>query len=394
MALQPDRRIAFLALRDPVGPFVPRTITVQDVADLRGQAMPAQTRADRDHGRRSRRRRLGSGAARRWNAGSVRERPPVLPVPRRRRRDPLDRHQLEERGRRRQYVGLRLRSPSVLAVDPETEESRDLRFSVARNGQRLNVDIVMLGRGTLAGTNARRGRRAAEDTAVRVTSLTDQSVYGATTDADGRFTVARIPVGNIFVETVNPTANAQIAISENIPFAGATTDARLRPADGGSPKQIVVKRGQVTGHVLRSTGDESAGRPADHRLLPGLSQPGVGCPGVSREANARWRSPRPTPTGRSASPGCRPAACACPASIRPRFEEGEASLQLAADGIGNVNIVISGGLGNGQGRRARRVRRRRRRRAGRRRTDAGRRPMRRVTSRCPTCRSAGARSSR
>ena len=43
VALQPDRRIAFLALRDPVGPFVPRTITIQDVADLRGHAMPPQT---------------------------------------------------------------------------------------------------------------------------------------------------------------------------------------------------------------------------------------------------------------------------------------------------------------------------------------------------------------
>src|SRR6185369_12235663 len=43
VALQPDGRIAFIALRDPVGPFVARTITVQDVADLRGQAMTAQT---------------------------------------------------------------------------------------------------------------------------------------------------------------------------------------------------------------------------------------------------------------------------------------------------------------------------------------------------------------
>src|SRR4029079_3113760 len=31
VALQPEGRIAFLALRDPVGPFIPRTITVQDV---------------------------------------------------------------------------------------------------------------------------------------------------------------------------------------------------------------------------------------------------------------------------------------------------------------------------------------------------------------------------
>ena len=42
VALQPGRRIAFLGLRDGVGPFVPRTLTISDVKDRRDQALPSQ----------------------------------------------------------------------------------------------------------------------------------------------------------------------------------------------------------------------------------------------------------------------------------------------------------------------------------------------------------------
>ena len=45
----------------------------------------------------------------------------------------------------------------IVAVDTESDESRDLRFNVQRNGQRLNVDVVLLGRGTF------QGRTLAED---------------------------------------------------------------------------------------------------------------------------------------------------------------------------------------------------------------------------------------
>ena len=47
MALQPGRRIAFLALRDPYGPFVPHQLTVSGVTDARSQAMPAGIGANR-----------------------------------------------------------------------------------------------------------------------------------------------------------------------------------------------------------------------------------------------------------------------------------------------------------------------------------------------------------
>src|SRR5690606_20683622 len=44
VSLQPDRRLAFLMLAAPVGPFVERELTVHSVRDWRGLAMEADTR--------------------------------------------------------------------------------------------------------------------------------------------------------------------------------------------------------------------------------------------------------------------------------------------------------------------------------------------------------------
>ena len=349
VALQPDGRIAFLALRDPVGPFIPRTITVQDVADLRGQTMPPQTSpieiTAEDLGA------VVSGRVLHADGtplpfASLRL---FYPCP----GDDGEVHWIGISSKSADVDGKYswdyvLRSPRVLAVDPDTDESRDLRFSVARNGQRLNVDIVMMGRGTLQGRALGEDGRPLKDTAIKITSLTDQSVYGATSDADGRFTVARVPVGNIFVELVNPTANAQVSISDNIPFAGATIqhDYVLLTAD--SPKQITVKRGQVTGHVLRSTGEESAAGLPVIVYYQGLSQPGVGCPSVPGGECAVALATTDA-DGAFSIAGVPAGTLRVTSFDQATLEEGEASLQLVADGVANVNIVISGGLATVKG---------------------------------------------
>ncbi len=183
VALQPGGRIAFLALRDPIGPFVPRTITIQDVADLRGQSMGAQTSPIEITVDDVARRRVRPRAARRGLAGSVRERAAVLPCP--------------AAVGEIHWVGI-----SSKSADADGKYSWDyvLRSAVAssrstprptssaicgstsqRNGQRLNVDIVLLGRGTLQGRTLGEAARRSKDTAIRITSLTDQSEYGATT---------------------------------------------------------------------------------------------------------------------------------------------------------------------------------------------------------------------
>ena len=344
VALQPDGRIAFLALRDPVGPFIPRTITIQDVTDLRGQAMasnaaPIEITVDDLAGVVSGRviRADGSAvpfASMRLFYGCPGPEGEVHWVG-------ISSKSADANGKYSwDYV---LRAPRILAVDPETDEFRDLQFSVARNGQRLNVDIVMLGRGTLEGRTVSEAGQPLKDTAIRVSSLTDNSVYAAKTDADGRFTVSRVPVGNIFIEAVNPTANAQMSISENIPFAGATTTRELVLLTADSPKAILVKRGAIAGHVLRSTGSGSlAGLPIIVYYTGG-SQTGVGCPGVffaecaialgTTDADGAFSVPG-VPAGRLRAYTFDQAA----------LQEGEVSFQLAADTVGTANIVISGGL--------------------------------------------------
>ena len=100
----------------------------------------------------------------------------------------------------------------------------------------------MLGRGTFKGSTLDENGQPLKDTAVRITSLTDSSSYGATSDAEGRFTVARVPVGNIFIEAVNTPRNAQFssARASRSPARRRRRDLVLLTAD--SPKQITIKR--------------------------------------------------------------------------------------------------------------------------------------------------------
>ena len=116
------------------------------------------------------------------------------------------------------------------------------------------------------GRTPRNGESRWPARSVKVTSLTDQSQYGTTTDADGNFTIARIPVGNVFVEAVNVAANAQTFISQNIPLAGATTAPTSccwtsNAADDGQDRHA------AHGHVLRVDG-AAGGRSPGVCVLP------------------------------------------------------------------------------------------------------------------------------
>ena len=70
--VQFGERIVLLVLRDPVGPFIDRTVSIEKVLDLEGRMMGSVV--DRpviaDPGHRARRPAHWPGAARRWNAGA------------------------------------------------------------------------------------------------------------------------------------------------------------------------------------------------------------------------------------------------------------------------------------------------------------------------------------
>ena len=158
----------FLALRDPIGPFVARSLTVSDIADHRGQRMAGpQT--------------LPIGITVPTSAGVVSGQilnatgqPAAFANVRLFYQAVCDDELItfgvsskpaDENGRYSfDYVWRpNISNVKIVALDPDTEQFRELRFNVARDAQRLTVDIVFLGRGSIEGhTYDELGRPLAE----------------------------------------------------------------------------------------------------------------------------------------------------------------------------------------------------------------------------------------
>ena len=348
VALQPDRRTVFLGLRDPVGPYVPRTLTVSDVTDLRGQPivsapMPIESTVDAVAG-------VVSGRVLHADGTPVPFANVRLFYPCPAGDDSISWIGISSKSANANgqyswdYV---LSSPRIVAVDPETEDSRDLQFRIGHTAQRLNVDIVMLGRGSLQGRTFDEAGKPLKDSAIRVSSLTDNSVYAAKTDAAGQFPIARVPVGPIFIEAVNPDAQAQFSVSDVIPFAGATTTRDLVLLRADSPKQIAVKKGTLTGHVVRTDNGQTAGLPVIV-YYRNASQPGVLCPGSGVEECA-------VAMGRVDADGGFTFANVPAGGVHVRsfdqitLQQGDATTALPIDGTASLTVILQGGLGSVRG---------------------------------------------
>ena len=202
----------------------------------------------------------------------------------------------------------------ILAVNGETDEFRNVQYTVQRQGQQLNVDIVFLGRGSIQGVVRSEAGVVLPNSVVRVTSLTDQSQVPATTDASGRYAIARVPVGNLFIEAVNVIAKAQLAQAEMIPMAGAVVKRDLTLLDV-EQRKVTVKHGTVRGRVYREDGVTPVSGLPVFAYYYSKSQTDVSCPRDSIRVRSRARRRRST--GRSSSWTSPPAGSSSPASIRP-----------------------------------------------------------------------------
>ncbi len=356
VALQPGRRIAFLALRDPFGPFVPRQLTVRDVADNRGQPMaetslPIEATVDGHGGVVSGRVLRADGTPAPFanirlfyeyvcgdgvmTAGITSK-----------STDDQGRYSLD-------YVVRGGVTPKIIAVDTENDQFRTLRFTVARDGQRLDVNVVFLGRGTLTGRVLREdGRTAIPGAALRVTSLTDQSQYGATADADGRFTIAAIPVGSILIEGVSSTAGAQTFISESIPFAGATVTRDLILLDVNT-QPIEVKTGRLFGHVLRADGASPVSDVPIVSYYQNRSQIGVRCPPApdgTEPVECAVAVVRTALDGSFSFDRLSAGTHRIYAVDQTALQQGQARVALPADRSTEFNLLLNGGLGSVRGR--------------------------------------------
>ncbi|MGE5243771.1 MAG: carboxypeptidase regulatory-like domain-containing protein [Betaproteobacteria bacterium] len=351
VALQPGHRIAFLALRDPVGPYIQRQLTVSGVADARGgsmasQSLPIETTVTAPGAVVSGRLLQADGTP--ISYGNARlfyvlqcEEPQVVGI---------SSKNADVNGQYSWDYVLQ-NADQIAAVDPESGQFRTVYFTPARAGQRLNVDVVLLGRGTLQGrTLAQDGATPLPATSIRVTSLTDQSQYSATSDDQGRFTIAKIPVGNIVIEAVNVAAKAQITLSDLISVAGGTLTRDLALVSV-QQTQVTIQHGTLTGHVFRSDGSTPAAGLTTIAYYENASQPGVTCPGAA--ANVAGECAVAVTTTDSA--GAYAFASIIAGAIRistfdqATLEQGGAQVVVPANGAFDATVLLTGGLGTVHG---------------------------------------------
>jgi hypothetical protein len=302
VSLQPDRRIAFLALRDPLGPFIPRQITMTGVASVSGQTMtpwtgPIEPTLDVQEitdeagvlsGKVLQADGTPVGAAEvrlftgiyvgldcdfTWYGVSTK------------RADGMGQYGWD--------LVLKNSGTQVSAIDPDTQNSRSLQLNMSRHGQRLNVDMVFLGRGTLQGrTFAEDGLTPLSGTDLRVTSLTDYSEYGAKTDLDGRFFIAGVPVGNILIEGIHVGTQSKVTQSDYIGAAGGIIQRDLVLLSEQT-RQITIQYGAVSGYVLRSDGATPVPALPVMLYYQTGSQAGVDCPHAPDNPPPACRKPAP-----------------------------------------------------------------------------------------------------
>jgi len=267
-------RIVFVGLRDPVGPFVARTLDISGIRDLDGDEMDPVVAH------------------------------PIVPDP--------------EEGEGGQLTGRVLRSdgtpvpgaeityfPSVLiatgcsldaaitvkpadadggygidfvaretcgdgrfrirARDLETGEEGELLAVVRADAERMTLDIVLSGQGSLEGIVRDETGAPVADAQVRATSLTDSSQYVAATDQTGFYRIESISAGPIGLRVVGSAGQALASrsiVADTISrvditllstlFEGVLTgEVRLPDGDPAANVRVLIREeGEQTGSVF------------------------------------------------------------------------------------------------------------------------------------------------
>ena len=357
IALQPGGRVVYLALRDPVGPFIERQITITDVSDLRGNIMNSWSglieATITEEGA------LLTGTI--MNADGT-------PVEMAEVRYFIWNGQCGWTGISSKKAGIdgtytwdfavKDRRGKIVAIDPETRISRAVQFDVARDGQRLNVNVMFLGRGTLTGTVlGEDGFTPLKGAQIYVTSMTDYTGYSTVSDEDGRYFIDGIPTGSIMIDSVhvqpaygdNPKVYSHITQSQIISYAGEILEMDLVLLSEET-HQVTIKYGSITGSVLESDNITPVAEVPVVVYYRDGSQEGVTCPCAGPP---KWDCPvaftYTDESGNFSFDQVPAGELRVYTYDQARLIESETRIQLAAEQASEVNILLSGGLGTVRG---------------------------------------------
>lgn len=255
-ALQPGGRVVLLSLRDGIGPFVERTATVQGIEDRFGNAQSPSPAGAVIVSQLT-----ATGGV---IAGRVLKGDGTL-VPGARIRlvqtdgfSPPSTVSVKDADAEGRYTfDFVLARPTRLeAVDPESGERGEVHGVIRHNGQRLDLDVVLLGTGTIAGRALSPAGEPLRGAVVRVSSVTRfGEVHSAITDATGAFSISSVPVGNVTIEAAHQATNARVVRASAVPLAGAVVveDLTLVPL-----VEAAIQTGTLVGQVFRADGSTPA----------------------------------------------------------------------------------------------------------------------------------------
>ncbi|MGB2715170.1 MAG: Ig-like domain-containing protein [Vicinamibacterales bacterium] len=249
-AVQPGGRVVLLSLRDGLGPLVARHVTVTGIEDRLGNPMspsPATALIETEIG-------LDGGTI----AGRV-IRGSGTPVPNARIRliHTVNQQSVTVSVKDADANGaysfdfVRTLPTTLEAIDSENGERGEVHAAI-RHGQRLDLDVVLLGTGTVAGRALSPAGAPLVGAVVRVSSLTRfGEILSALTDASGAFSIAGVPVGNITIEAAHSATNSRTVRASTVPVAGGVVveNLTLIPL-----VEAAVQTGSIAGQVFRADG--------------------------------------------------------------------------------------------------------------------------------------------
>ena len=258
--VQPGSRMAFLLLRDGIGPFFDRTLTVNGVIDQSGKVMPQADALPI---------RITASGPAAVVTGTVRTaRGEPVPGATVRLYQLIwydDGYSLESRyalfseklgnadgSYRFEYV-LQNDDPAgpfqIEVINPDTNEVGSLTTGVIFHGQRLSLDIFMKAKGSLSGVVRNESGNPVGGATVLATTLVDGRGQAKVTDASGSFSFSGLMVGAYSLKAVS-----QATLSEGSTMGTLPDDGTAITQDVTVRRVADVVSGTVVGKVLGADG--------------------------------------------------------------------------------------------------------------------------------------------